>query len=1481
LSSEIQNGLVRILQPDGKTTSGTGFILSDSGLIATCSHVIQDEKLQFRSYPRPEKVAVVFHATGEHRFARVLPEGWRSADMEDVAILQLEGSLPSGVMHLSLGTSEGSGGHPFKTFGFPDFNPNEGISGDGHIMEPTSMQGMKVLQVSSPQVTPGFSGAPVLDTVSRRVVGMITSIAAPDKFGRLAETAFITPTEALITIYPQLMPSDVRPYLGLAAFAEKDAEFFFGRRKVIDSLVEALRSRPRFLLVMGPSGSGKSSVVQAGLIPKIRKGTLPGSDRWSILVVRPANVPFEQLEKEGLKGASQSLEEAARRWLRMQTGQERLFLVLDQFEEFLVTCPQPMRQKLWSEINALSESDIEVIIMAVMRDDFYSRFAQDAPRRVLEWTQRGYSQVTSNLDAEDLREIIQEPARRIGLGLEEGLTDIIINDVIASCQSEGTRTGRSTILPLLEFALTQLWGRREHGILTHQAYNSIGKVTGSLTAWADQVCRSLEKDGLGSLTRRIFTDLVNLGDESQRLPDSRRRRTLEDLCHHEDEREPVHRIVQRLADARLVTTSTDKGQVTVEIIHDSLIREWARLQRWLKKDRSFLAWERELEKDAQEWKDTSPQDAAKRDDGRLLRGLRLGEAERWLKERKGDLNEAEIDYVWASVELREREKEREVKARTDKERTRRRIVQGLAAFSVVALMLFGMAIFEWNQANIKADESLAFYLASQSDQIDYTKLSSINQKIALAVESLRHAQTWQGDLALRQALLQMGIQIAKLPHEGQLNSAQFSPDGTKVVTASYDNTARIWDAKSGKELYKLPHEDSVYSAQFSPDGTKVVTTSDDNKACIWDASSGKELFTLPHRGRVYSAQFSLNGTKVVTACHDNTSLIWDANSGRELSRLPHEGPVIYAQFSPDGTRVVTTSADNTARIWDASSGRELYMFPHESEVNSAQFSPDGTKVITSSHYGTARIWDAKSGKELYKLPHGSTANSAQFSPDGTKVVTASLDKTARIWDATSGKELYKLPHESEVNSAQFSPDGTKVVTASLDKTARIWDAKSGKELYKLPHEDSVESAQFSPDGTKVVTASYDKTARIWDTSSGQELQKLHNESMVYLAEFSPDGTKVMTAGGFSAQIWDASSSLELYRLLHEGQLISAQFSSDGTKVVTASLNNTVRIWDAKSGKELQKLIHETWVDSAQFSPDGTKVITVSENNTGQIEHTVRIWDASSGRELQKLPHEGLVESAQFSPDGTKVITSTFDGTARIWDAKSGKELRMLPHESVVHSAQFSPDGTKVVTASHDKTARIWDAKSGKELQKLPHEDSVESAQFSPDGTKVVTTSENNAAWIWDAKSGKEPSKLPHEDRVNSAQFSPDGTKVVTASYDKMALIWDAKSGKELQKLPHESKVYSAQFSPDGTKVVTAAGDDTARIWLVSPRELMTIACSRITENLTVQEWKLYGLDESECKTCPREGKFNRSLSAQLMGILTGSGECQPCGGKGK
>ena len=452
----------------------------------------------------------------------------------------------------------------------------------------------------------------------------------------------------------------------------------------------------------------------------------------------------------------------------------------------------------------------------------------------------------------------------------------------------------------------------------------------------------------------------------------------------------------------------------------------------------------------------------------------------------------------------------------------------------------------------------------------------------------------------------------------------------------------------------------VNSASFSPDGTKVVT-SDDNTTIIWDTKSGRKLQTLyGHSNSVNSASFSPDGTKVVTASMDDTSIIWDAMNGQTLRTLSgHTHWVNSASFSPDGSKVVTASSDDTAIIWDTETGKALQtLYGHSNSVNSASFSPDGTKVVTASNDDTAIIWDTETGKALQTLSeHSNSVNSASFSPDGSKVVTASSDSTAIIWDTESGRKLQTLyGHTDWVNSASFSPDGTKVVTASSDSTAIIWDTESGLKLQTLyGHTDWVNSASFSPDGTKVVTASDDNTAIIWDVWSRQKLQTLDDGyiSIWFFNSFSSfNGIKVgiVLSGSPFAIIQDADSGHTLQTLSgHTDWVTSVSFSLDGNKVVTASMDDTAIIWDTETGKALQTLYgHSNSVNSASFSPDGSKVVTASSDSTAII------WDTESGRKLQTLyGHTGEVNSASFSPDGIKVVTASEDNTTIIWDTESG------------------------------------------------------------------------------------------------------------------------------------------------------------------------------------------------------------------------------------
>jgi hypothetical protein len=365
-----------------------------------------------------EDVELVFRACSKSAQAKVVAEWWRPVDSGDVAFLKLKEPLPAGISPLPLGFSRGMGDHAFQTFGFPSASPEEGIWGDGHILAETLMQGMRVLQLSSPQITPGFSGAPVYDTVSCRVVGMVTAIASQDEHGRMAETAFITPTETLRMICPQLLLSDVQPYLGLAAFGERDAEFFFGRRREVDRLLVSLGSEPRFLAVLGPSGSGKSSVVQAGLIPQLRRGGVPGSDCWGIIAARPGDRPLQNLEMKGLEGAGQGLTEAARSWMAKNPDKTRL--ILDQFEELLATASQEKRQDFTIQLKDLLDSDLPITLLLIMRDDFFSRFAQEAPPSLFEWVQRGFVHISASLDESELKEIIEGQPERLVCNLRRG-----------------------------------------------------------------------------------------------------------------------------------------------------------------------------------------------------------------------------------------------------------------------------------------------------------------------------------------------------------------------------------------------------------------------------------------------------------------------------------------------------------------------------------------------------------------------------------------------------------------------------------------------------------------------------------------------------------------------------------------------------------------------------------------------------------------------------------------------------------------------------------------------------------------------------------------------------------------------------------------------------------------------------------------------------------------------------------------------------
>jgi WD40 repeat protein/tetratricopeptide (TPR) repeat protein len=667
-----------------------------------------------------------------------------------------------------------------------------------------------------------------------------------------------------------------------------------------------------------------------------------------------------------------------------------------------------------------------------------------------------------------------------------------------------------------------------------------------------------------------------------------------------------------------------------------------------------------------------------------------------------------------------------------------------------------------------------------------------------------------------------GTLLALPGHTGWVFSVCYSPDGTRLATASADATVRVWDTRTGQQTLLLRgHAGGVLAVCFSPDGTRIATTAQDRTARVWDARSGTQVLLLRgHTDPVTSVSFSPDGARLATAAADGTARVWDARSGTQVLLLRgHADVVTSVCFSPEGSRIATASGDGTARVWDADTGEPLALLRgHGGGVNAVCYSPDGARLATAAADGTARLWDARSGEQALVLRGDAGAvNAVCFSPDGFHVAGAG-DGTARVWDAATGAEVLVLRgHTARVNAVCYSPDGTHLATAAHDRTARVWDARRGPQAVVLQgHGDAVTSACFSADGSRLATASYDDTVRVWDAHTGAQALALPGRAGgVSAVCFSPDGSRLAAAAhDRTVRVWDARTGAEILRLRGHTNAVSAVcYSPDGSRIASASLDATVRIWDALSGKSLRVLRgHTSGVSSVCYSPDGSHIASAAWDGTA------RVWGADTGAESLVLRgHTNRVSAVCYSPDGSRIATASADGAAGVWDARSGRLLFLLRgHDGAVLSVCFSPDGARVATAGQDQTVRIWDARTRAEalLVLRGHGGGVNAVCFSADGARLATASADGTARVWDGRTGELPRTLRgHTNLVYSVGYSPDGARLASTSQDGTVRVWDTDTGAEVRMLHgHTDLVLAACFSPDGTRIASAGYDTTVRVW---------------------------------------------------------------------
>jgi len=1223
---------------------------------------------------------------------------------------------------------------------------------------------------------------PDLATIAARFVPALGLDHEPAAVERLVELAAAVRRE-------DAPAPGLPPFKGLQFFDEADAHLFFGREALVARLVERLTTPPpgapatgegRFLAIVGASGSGKSSIVRAGLIPALRWSRL--SADWPIHVITPTARPLESLAASLTRDAhspaatavlmddfardARSFHLFVRKQLGTGAGERgskresssprspdpHLILVVDQFEELFPLCRDEVERKAFVD-NLLTavEMDGRTVVVPTLRADFY---AHCAPYDNLREALAKHQEYIGPMNADELRQAIEEPAKRGGWELELELVDLILQDI-------GDEPGA---LPLLSHALLETWRRRQGHRLTLGGYLSSGGVRGAIAETAEAVFKDQLSPDQRAIARRIFLRLTELGEDNT-VADTRRRAPFDELISKPEDAPAVQEVLNRLADARLIVTETDAA----EVAHEALIREWPTLRAWLEENRESLRLHRRLTEAAHAWVE------ADRQPGDLYREARLAQALEWQAIHEAELSILEREFLLASQRQaehdaaeREAQRQRELEAakqvaqaarklaeaerqRADEQsraaaQLRRRALYLTGAF-VVAIIMAGAALFFGEQARQSAIAAQNAARVNRVRELSVEALSNLDVdpelSILLALQavsttySIDQTVLPEAEDALHRAVGASHVQLTLPGHSTVLTRLAFSPDGTRLATSDGLGVSKVLDTATGQELLVLPvKNDLAMDIAFSPNGARVTTldSSDEGGVSIktWEVASGQQVLTIPLPVNIKDIAWSAlspDGGRLVTAMTDNSVKVWDTATGQALFTLiGHIFPVADVAFSPDGTRIVTGGEDSTAKVWDAATGQLLLTLSgHTARLRGVAFSPDGTRIATSGDDSTIKLWDTATGQELRTLfGHTNSVEAVRFSPDGKRLATASWDRKVIMWDADTGQQLFTLSgHTNFVLDLAFSPDGTRLATSSTDGTVKIWDASSGGELPTLSF-GTFYGVAFNPERTRIAIRRPNWTIEIRDMATGKLLLTLSDPLGVSRPAFSPDGARLVTVSpGTEAMIvWDAATGGQLLRLtdLNSGE---ATFSPNGTRIVTPHGDGAVKVWEAATGKLLLTLSkHEAPVWVAAYNLDESRIVSLTYDGT------IKVWDAATGQELLSLLHSttGIPKGLAFSPDGKRFVTGSQDGTAKVWDLETGELLFALSgHISTVYRIAFSPDGTQIATASSDATAKVWEAATGKLLLTLygPTQE-LWGVTFSLDGKRLITTSSDGA-----------------------------------------------------------------------------------------------------------------------------------------------------------
>jgi WD40 repeat protein/serine/threonine protein kinase len=1194
------------------------------------------------------------------------------------------------------------------------------------------------------------------------------------------------------------------PYRGLRAFSEADETFFFGRERLVRRLLESLNAKDEeffnFLALVGPSGSGKSSVVSAGVFPALRRGELPGSEEWYLVEMLPGSQPMRALEAAMLSVAADrpsqllgdlnmstaGFHQAIERVLPDEDN-VRLFLHINQFEEIFTQVEQESDREhfLQSLHRAITAPGTRLTVLVTLRADFYDRplLYADFGRLV-----RQRTEVVLPLSADEFEAAITGPALRVGLNLQAGLVATIVEDVE---QQPGA-------LPLMQYALTELFERRDGFTLTLDAYLDVGGISGALVRRADDVYKELSVSAR-ELSRQVFLRLVNIGQGTE---DTRRRARQSMLRSLTQDDAALDEVLDTFGKYRLLTFDNDPNtrEPTVQIAHEALIRRWQRFQGWLNDSREELQLHRKLAAAVDEW------DESGYDPSFLASGLRLEQFEAWANATEMALSQRETNYLSQSIIYREDllSKEevrlaREVALKRRSANTMRALVMVFFVATVIALVLAGLAATQRQEAQdarsvaeVRAAEAADSALQARQAALDAARSANRAQTLAWASSAQLVLADNDTDLAIA-----LGLQAAS-----RLTNA---PDEAKraLAAAAY--------APGTRGLFR-GHIGAVNGVAVSPDGNRAVSISDDNQIIVWNLNDSDDFDRITRHGApILSVAMNHVGSMVASGDADGNLYITGLVTRVEGELVGHHAPVLALDYSRDDSLLVSSDAAGTIIVWDVESRSIIQEWrAAEVPIHAVIFNENGRRIYLGSDDGLVSEWGISANAAIIFRDleaHTGPVFDLALNPAARTLLSASGDGTVIHWDLVSGRPIATFDgHSDAVMTVDFTQDGMNAFSGSVDASIIMWNVRDAIAVQRFGgHNGGISGLAVVPGHQQIVSGSFDRSVRLWDTVHGLQTH--------------------LFAG-------------------HTGPVLSLTYSPDGRHALSGGTDNLLLMWDMVENRlERQMTRHFGSINDVAWLPDGNHAISASDDET------LILWDVNTGEAMRSFDgHTNRVRAVAVSPDGTRAVSGGDDRFAIVWDTENSAQImRLRGHDGPIRDVAISPDGQSVLTASEDMGIIHWNLETGRILRRLGgHSDAVLTVTFSPNPRYAVSGAADGRIIYWDLQTGALLNIIEgHIGPVYDTAFTLNGSGILSGSADRTMRIWDVATGAEIARFTgHGASVISVAMEPFGRHALSGSAAGIIREWEV-PYSFNALVqwtfSNRYVRSLTCAERELYSV----------------------------------------